>query len=311
MPHLRDELETMVQQGLPGAFVYVEERDGNAWFFTAGYADLASHRRMTPDSHYRISSTTKSFTAVVALRLVAEGQMTLHDTIQQWLPDLPIPNAETLTVEHLLRMRSGLADFEETPTLLHNLEAHRRPYSSLEAIHLALAQPATFAPGAQFAYCNTNFCLLEQIIERVSGQSFATALQQRIFTPLSLRNSVYPKEADLTLPEPYIRGYEHTASEWQECSEVFFGRGDGALISTALDQARFFRALFEGALLPADRLRQMMIVTPDTPPARFAYGLGLIADPLPHGTVWGHPGGGYGYYNYAFFDRTSGRMVRL
>jgi D-alanyl-D-alanine carboxypeptidase len=70
---------------------------------------------MTPQSWYRIGSTTKTFTAVVLLQLVAQGKLALSDTIHNWLPDLGVPHAESLSIEHLLRMRSGLFDFEDDP----------------------------------------------------------------------------------------------------------------------------------------------------------------------------------------------------
>jgi hypothetical protein len=73
---------------------------------------------------------------------------------------------------------------------------------------------------------------------------------------------------------------------WRECSHQFFGRGDGALVSTAADLAVFFRALLvERRLLPEGLLHQMMSVLPDDPPAAKSYGFGLIADPMPCGAV--------------------------
>src|ERR1044072_5944780 len=110
------QLTSFVDAWLPGAFVYIDEADGSSQLYTAGFADLATQRRMTPDSHYRIGSTTKTFTAVVVLQLVAEGRLSLQDTMQDLLPHLRIPNAQELTVEHLLRMRSGLFDFEDDPS---------------------------------------------------------------------------------------------------------------------------------------------------------------------------------------------------
>ncbi len=312
MHTIQQELERMIDVGLPGAFVYVEDANGTSHFYTAGFANLARRQRMTPDSHYRIGSNTKTFTAVVTLQLVAEGRLTLQDTLHDRLPDLPIPNAAHLTIEHLLRMRSGLFDFEDDPSLLGSLDAHLRPYSSREFVELALHHPAVFPPGAQFAYCNTNFCLLELVIERVTGRLFGEELVQRIVAPLEMSQTHYPDEDDLTLPQPYIRGYDHTGHTWRECSEECFGRGDGAIISTALDQARFFRALFNGELLPLTLLKQMMTIVPDPPntsPARFAYGFGLIAHPPPCGTVWGHSGGGYGYVNYPFLHLETGRFA--
>ena len=90
---------------------------------------------------------------------------------------------------------------------------------------------------------------------------------------------------------------------------MFFGRGDGALISTAVDLATIFRALpVEGRLLDAEMLGWMMEVLPDEPPAQ-AYGLGLIADPLACDVVWGHGGGGFGYENLPFMRLATGRFA--
>jgi D-alanyl-D-alanine carboxypeptidase len=310
MPSVQRELERLVDTGVPGAFVFVEDSDGRTEFSTAGFADLATRRRMAPADRYRVGSTTKTFTAVVTLQLVAEGKLALGQPVRDWLADVPIPNASSLTVEHLLRMRSGLFDFEDDPSLLGSLDAHLRPVGLAAAVHLGIKHPPLFTPGARFAYCNTNFCVLEMIIERVTGRSLAEELRRRIFAPLGLTNSSYPDDDDLILPEPFIRGYDRTADGWRDCSQVFFGRGDGALISTAGDLARFFRALLaDRLLLPAALVEAMMRVVPDDPPAEESYGLGLLADPLPCGTVWGHAGGGFGYRNFPYLRLDTGRFA--
>jgi CubicO group peptidase (beta-lactamase class C family) len=89
-----------------------------------------------------------------------------------------------------------------------------------------------FLKRGKYEYCNTNFCVLELIVERITGHSLAAELAQRIFGPVGMTSSTYPDEVDLTLPEHYIRGYERTRDGWEECSHDFFGRGDGALISS-------------------------------------------------------------------------------
>lgn len=307
---IQKELNTLVEAGLPGVFVYIQYTDGSSQFYTAGVADLTSKTIMTPVSYYRVGSTTKTFIAVVTLQLIAEGKLSFNDTMKDRLPDVPIPNNDSLTVEHLLRMRSGLFDFEDDPNLLGNLDAHLQPCTLKHAINLGIRHPAVFRPGTKYTYCNTNFCVLELIIERITGHSLAEEFARRIFNPLEMRNTSYPDEDDLTLPEPYIRGYEQTNDGWRECSEVFFGRGDGALITTAVDLAKFFRALLiERRLLSQRLLSQMMTVVQDDPPAEKSYGLGLIADPLPCGTVWGHSGAGFGYRNFPFMNLETGRFA--
>lgn len=307
---IQKELNSLVEAGLPGVFVYIEDANRSSQFYTAGIADLTSKQIMTPNSHYRVGSTTKTFTAVVTLQLIAEGKFSFSDSMKEQLPDLPIPNSYSLTVEHLLRMRSGLFDFEDDPSLLGNLDAHLQPYTLKHVINLSIKHPAIFKPGTRYCYCNTNFCILELIIERITGHSLAEEFATRIFEPLDMRNTSYPAEDDLTLPEPYIRGYEQTRDGWRECSEVFFGRGDGALITTAIDLSKFFRALLiERRLLPQTMLKQMMTVIQDDPAAEKLYGLGLIADPLSCGTVWGHSGAGFGYRNFPFMDLENGRFA--
>lgn len=310
MDPIQTELNSLVRAGLPGVFVYVEDAHEAPRFYTAGYADLATRRRMTPDSHYRIGSTTKAFTAVVVLQLVGEGRLALDDTLRDCLPDLPAPHRDTLTVEHLLRMRSGLFDFEDDPSLLGSLDAHLSPVSLRRAVQLGIEHPALFPPGARYAYCNTNYCILELVVERIAGHGLGVEFERRIFRPLELERTRYPGEEDLTLPEPYIRGYERTGDGWRECSHVFFGRGDGAIISTAPDLAKFFRALLiERALLGDELLDRMMHVLPDDPPAEEAYGLGLMPQSLPCGTVWGHSGGGFGYGNLPYLRLETGRFA--
>lgn len=307
---LREQLIEVVDQGMPGAFVYVDDPDGSATFLTAGVADLVSKRRMTPDAHYRIGSTTKSFTAVVALQLVAEGRLRLSDLVSRWISGLPEPHHLELTVEHLLRMSSGLFDFVDHPTLL-DLDANRVAYSLDRVLDLVLGGRPAFRPGERYAYCNSNFCVLQAIIEASTARTLGREISDRILDPLHMRNTCYPDEADLSLPEPYIRGYEFDASNqgWKDCTEVFCGLGDGAMVSTALDVSRFFRALFNGQLVSGPLLAEMREVVHDDPSSQRAYGLGLIAERLPCRTVWGHSGGGFGFNHSPFIDLDSGRLV--
>lgn len=303
------QLASLVGGGLPGAFVFVEDSDGSWMFRSTGTADRSTGRPIDRLDRYRIGSTTKTFTAVVVLQLVSEGKVELHEPVVRRLPELHDVCDPTLTVEHLLRMRSGLFDFEDDPRLLGDLEAHLVPHDLGEVLELGLAGPTRFRPGERFEYCNTNFCVLERIVERATGRSLGRELDQRIFGPLGLTASSYPAPEDLSLPEPFIHGYHWTPSGWRDCSEAFFGRGDGAIVSTAPDAARFLRALLHGDLVPTELLAAMRTVVEDDPPAEERYGLGLIADELPHGLVWGHSGGGFGYRHWPYLDLASGRLI--
>jgi D-alanyl-D-alanine carboxypeptidase len=147
--HVEHELRRLVRAGLPGAFTFIEDADGSSQFLTAGWADLDAQTPMTPESHYRVGSTTRTFTAVVALQLVSEGRLGLDDTLGELVPDIAVPAADRMTIEHLLRMRSGLFDFEDDPSLLGNLDAHRIPISLKRAVEVGIRHPLLFEPGAR------------------------------------------------------------------------------------------------------------------------------------------------------------------
>jgi D-alanyl-D-alanine carboxypeptidase len=144
-------------------------------------------------------------------------------------------------------------------------------------------------------------------------------MRERIFDPLDLSQTTYPDEDDLSLPEPYIRRYDRTDDGWGECSIEFFGRGDGAIVSTAADVARFFRALLvERTLLAPELLDLMMSTVMEPEPTELKmfgvstpvrYGLGLFSHPVECGTVWGYSGGGYGYVHAPFVRLDTGRTA--
>jgi D-alanyl-D-alanine carboxypeptidase len=315
------ELERLVDGGLPGAFAYVDDGDGDPTFVTAGVADLETGARMDADQAYRVASTTKTVTAVVVLQLVDEGRLALDDLVQARLPDHAIPNGDRMTIEHLLRMRSGLFDYEDDPNLPNDLEARRASRTLAHAVELALRGPVSFEPGADLAYCNSNYCLLETIVERVTGRSFAAEIRERVIEPIGLTATTYPAEDDLSLPDGAMRGYHRVDDAWIDASLAWCGRGDGGLISTPRDVARLFRALLlEHSLLRPDTLAKMMTVHPTDPPHEIPlfglslqgdYGMGLLSQAMSCGRVWGHPGSALGYGHLPFVHLDTGRVAIL
>ena len=76
-------------------------------------------------------------------------------------------------------MRSGLFDFEDDPSLLGDLDAHLRPHSLEEVVRLGIQGPPLFELGERYTYCNTNFCVLEAIIQHVTGRTLDQELRDR------------------------------------------------------------------------------------------------------------------------------------
>ncbi|WUP70925.1 beta-lactamase family protein [Streptomyces sp. NBC_00258] len=215
---------------------------------------------------------------------------------------------DRITVRHLLSHRSGLWD-DTNDMFYHTVpgfEAVRnKVFTYQELIDLSTAHQLTNAPGAAYSYSNTNFVVLGELIEHVTGVPMATHYDQRIFQPPGLKNTSYVHPRT-TLTGAYARGYvrdddatlplvdatEQTAS-WAQSA--------GAVILSAADLNRFFGAVATGKLVPRPQLQAMMSMVPMNADGTQSYGLGLRGRKLSCGvTVYGHTGTVQGHYTYAF-----------
>ncbi|WP_149184939.1 serine hydrolase domain-containing protein [Streptomyces sp. TRM49041] len=225
--------------------------------------------------HFRAGSITKTFIATVVLQLAAEGRLALDAPVSAHVPDLlPPPLGQRVTLRHLLTHTSGLPDHVPSSA----------PIRPEDAVRTALATRAPAAPGS-YAYSNTNYVLLGQIVQRVTGRSYASEAHRRIITPLSLTGTSFPG-ARTTLPAPYSPAYDSAGRDVTVLDPRVAGAA-GELISTLDDLNRFYAALLGGRLLPSHQLRALL----DTTPTHGIYGMGLYPAELSCGvTVWGHNG---------------------
>jgi len=112
---------------------------------------------------------------------MAEHKIGLRDSIARWLPDFP--NGNRITVEHLLRHRSGIPH-----ELVPDSEA-TRPMSAAAMVEIAKRRPLDFEPGSQSSYSSGGFSVLARILELASGQPYCVLLATRIFGPLGMSHS--------------------------------------------------------------------------------------------------------------------------
>jgi D-alanyl-D-alanine carboxypeptidase len=245
---------------------------------------------------------------------VAERKLALDDSVEQW-PTGALPDGAAISIRELLGHRSGLADWLDNPDFLPPYVAGRRSlgyqWTPDALLGLALALRRPFTPGAGFSYSNTNYLLLREIVERATGDSFASQLQRRILGPLRLRATTIDDGAGLpaTAAHGYVavhvpglrqvRGLTDTASL---SGSGWWGGAD--MVSTARDLARFFRALLGGRLVRPD-LFGAMTDTRSGP----HYGLGLERRRIaPCPTLYGHTGLAFGNHILLLAAR-DGRML--
>lgn len=227
-------LDTMMRDydgNVPGASVLVM-KDGRAVVRRA-YGLAHGDTRATTATNYRLASITKQFTAAAILALVEEGKLKLDDRLRRWLPSLPAAT-DAITIEQLLTHTSGLIDYEDVMP-----EGTTEQLKDADVLRLLEAQDQTyFAPGSSYRYSNSGYALLALIVEKASGQSFATFLRERIFTPLGMTNTVAFEDGISTVPN---RAFGHPGDQ-STTSAVL---GDGGIYSSIDDLEKWDAALYD------------------------------------------------------------------
>jgi D-alanyl-D-alanine carboxypeptidase len=314
---LQRQLDGLVAAGAVGVLAEVRDTHG-VWRSTSGVAVRGTSRPVPVDGRFRAGSITKTFTATVVLQLVAEGRLRLDDPVEAWLPGV-VPDGQHITVRHLLNHTSGLYDLLRTLPLPPDpafLDNRWRTWTAAELVQRAVANPPTFRePGSAFAYSNTGYALLGQIIEKVTGRTYREETTRRISRPLRLPATWSPGTAT-RIPGPHPHGYvpigpdgtEPVLVDYTRMNPSVMGAG-GDIIATTRDLNRFFAALLGGRLLPAHLLAEMQ--TPGIAGGR-PYGLGMSWWDTTCGVrVYGNDGDALAYQSWSFSTADRRRQVTI
>ncbi|QSQ15114.1 serine hydrolase domain-containing protein [Myxococcus landrumensis] len=209
----------------------------------------------TPDTKFRIGSITKQFTSMVIMQLVAEGKLRLEDPLGKLLPEYRQDTGARVTLTHLLNHTSGIPSFTKHPDF--GAKVSRNPFTSAELIKQYLSGDLEFEPGTKYAYNNSGYYLLGAIIERVTGKSYAQALQERIFDPVGMKSTGYDVSAEVVAKR--ASGYESTPEGIRNAPFIDMGipSAAGALYSTVEDLYLWDRALFTDKLLSPEHKQRM------------------------------------------------------
>lgn len=229
----------------------------------------------TPDTPAYLGSLSKSFTALAVMQLVAAGRVGLDEPVQTYLPDFTPQDARArkITVRHLLQQTSGLTD--------RNLPDWTWPPPRTFVAATRRAQQVTelaSEPGTHHAYHNANYMLLADVVERVSGETFARYLERHVFVPLGLRSARavnWIDEAADGVPRGHVFLLGNPLAVG---APQFFVGGAGGVIASAADLSRWLELFaHDGSsetgtrLLPAGTAAQMLRPETDAP-YQYQYG---------------------------------------
>jgi CubicO group peptidase (beta-lactamase class C family) len=258
----------------PGAAVLVL-KDGRV-LFSRGYGatDLRSFGRIDSQTNFRLASVSKQFTAMAVMLLVHDGKLRYDDRLTDVFPDFPA-YGRAISIRHLLNHTSGLQDYED----LMSPDGGASPEKIAQikdAGVLALLKQQTgtkFAPGTKWEYSNSGYAVLAMVVEKVSGKSFGQFLQERIFGPLKMQNTIAYERAENEVPH---RAYGHSrkGDGWQETDQSSTSAvlGDGGIYSSLDDLAMWDDGLQHHRLLSEVEMRPAFTPVELEPAGRRRYG---------------------------------------
>ena len=271
---------------------------GVSFLEARGVANRKTKLAMPRDEQLRLASISKLYTAAVIHELVAEGKLDLDAPATDYLSDGTldrVPNAEA-SLRQMLNHTSGVPDYYDVRSYVFN--NWKKPVTPDLALKVAKRRKATNAPGAGYAYSNTNYQILALVAEAVTGETFKALTARYVLEPLSLNQTRYNTEH----PGGTIHGYgtelRKNADTWIYAENT---GADGGVTATSADLRAFLNAYFLeggakteiGAALSSSRVQAKRETREDGAGAEFYIGRDGLE-------LVGHTGDTMGYLSFAF-----------
>ncbi|SOC25040.1 CubicO group peptidase (beta-lactamase class C family) [Ureibacillus xyleni] len=286
MPEQLDQY--LKNQGFQGVVLILKD---NKEIFKKGYGMAGSNIQNTPSTPYQIASLSKTFTAIAILQLVEKKLLSIDEPIDTFFPEYP--NAEQITVGHLLSHSSGIPDYLN-PEFNFDYSKEWKPEDIINVTKDAKLQ---FTPGESFQYSNTGYVMLGMIIENVSGLPYAEYIEEHIFKPSGMENSTFSLEDGNLAAIGHVEGVEGPTMN----NTAAFAAGD--IISTVEDLARFDQAIRNHVIISAESDDLMGTTQVKKFPYQYGYGW-YTQNVMGHDAV-GHSGGypsGFRHYIARLLD---------
>src|SRR5579862_9711205 len=261
-----------------------------------GMANLELNIAITPQSVFDIGSVSKHITAMAMLLLAQEHKLSLDDDIRKYLPEIP-DYGSTITIRHMLHHTSGLRNYDDLFDLEGIPEADLT--TDRDAMDLIVRQKGVnFKPGEEFLYSDTNYFLMSQIVKRVTGQTLRQFAQDRIFGPLGMTSTHFHDDHTMIVPRRATGYAPHKGGGFEMDMSNFEQLGDGSVMTTVEDLAKWDQNFEHPTVGGADAIRQL--TTPGTlnNGQPIPYAMGLFLDHY-RGLNWVHHSGEWVGYRAA------------
>jgi CubicO group peptidase (beta-lactamase class C family) len=237
-----------------------------------GYSDQLKGSRLSIENSFQVASISKQFTAYAIMLLKHQGVLDYDSLVRKYLPKFPYDN---ITIRHLLTHSSGLPNFwnDIRPHLDHTKSNGNREVLIFLKEH---SLPLQFQPGTDYQYCDIGYDFLANIVEIVSGQRYDVFISQRIFHPLGIKNSYAFLVTDISRINNSKLAIGH--SRYGAANNIQYAHlnpnndfvfylgdfyGDGSIVTTARDLAKWDDALRKCTLLPCEIQNEAFVAFAD------------------------------------------------
>ncbi len=238
---VQEQVNKAIDYDFDGIIVYVDKAGEAPTFYTAGWHNRENKIPAKPDALFKIASISKLYDAVAVAKLVNNKQLSLDKTLADYFPELKdrIANADKITLRMMVQHRSGIPNLTDTPNFWANPPENRE-----DALKLILDLPADFEPDQKYRYSNTNYVLIDMLIEKVTNGNKFDFMKREILNPLGLKNTF--ESINEVNMDDVMSGYYVGIEEDIKAGE--YGTKLTSMLATAEDVGLFLRALNDGSV---------------------------------------------------------------
>jgi len=233
---IQEQLDEAIGHGFDGMIVYIDQAGQSPQYLASGWHNRESKIPAKPHALFKIASISKLYDAVAVTKLVSTGRLSFDKTIADYLPELVgrIEYSNKITLRLMIQHRSGIPNFTDAPNFWANpTETYE------ESLALILDKSANFEPNEDYEYCNTNYLLINKIMDDVLGYDNFQFIKEEILIPLNLNNT-FSSLNEVNI-EDVMSGY-HVGYPYD------LKANDHGMHATAEDIGNFLRALNNGSL---------------------------------------------------------------
>jgi len=262
IPELQQQLEKVLKEmHNPGVSVAIVHREGPEWVAGLGEADVAHARTATPETLFRIGSTSKAFVSLAILMLAEQGKLSLEDPVRKLAPEVSFENRweadDPVRVVNLLEHTTGWDDM--------HLREYAKDWPPSMGLREALdyyhhSRISRWRPGTRMAYCNSGPAVAAYIVEKITNQRFEDFVEQSLFRPIGMKTATYFPPPAATAATLYHSDGKTPYPYWN-----IIYRPAGAINASARDMAAYVqfylnRGMANGVqIVPATDIDRMEI----------------------------------------------------